>query len=203
MAAERILMIDNFDSFTYNVAEEFARRGCQIKTYRNSISFAQLRNSIREYQPHLIVISPGPGHPNASGISIPLIQKYQGEIPIVGVCLGHQAIVSALGGEVARAPQVVHGKSSLVYHNSDGLFDTLPNPFTAARYHSLCATQVPDSLEVSAHTAEGLVMAVRSKDSAVFLEGLQFHPESIMTTLGGQLVVNIIKKLETKSESES
>ncbi len=196
----RLLMIDNFDSFTYNIVEEFAKRGCLINTYRNSIPLSTLRDVVIQKQPHLILLSPGPGHPTQSGICVPLIQEYAGQIPIVGICLGHQAIIIALGGEVRPAPEVVHGKSSFIYHNSQGIFHNLPNPLTAARYHSLCATRVPEMLEVSARTKEGLVMAVRQRGASVPLIGLQFHPESIMSTYGGALVANIIKNIETRDD---
>ena len=194
----RVLMIDNFDSFTYNIVEEFAKRGCQTDTYRNSISPTELRDIVAQQQPHLILLSPGPGHPAQSGICVPLIEEYVGQIPIVGICLGHQAIIIALGGEVTQAPEVVHGKSSLIYHNSKGIFHNIPNPLMAARYHSLCATRVPEMLEISARTKEGLVMAVQHREIPKPLIGLQFHPESIMSTFGGILVANIIEKIETR-----
>ena len=185
-------MIDNFDSFTYNIVEEFARRNCRISTYRNSVSQQRLREIVEHLAPQLIVLSPGPGHPTESGICIQLVREYHGRIPIVGVCLGHQAIVVALGGEVSQAPEVVHGKSSLVYHRAQGLLHGLPSPLTVGRYHSLCATALPRTLEASARTEDDIVMAVRSTDRQHTTEGLQFHPESVMSTLGGRLIENMI-----------
>ena len=192
----RILVIDNFDSFTYNLVDEFAKRKCQVRIYRNNIPMDSMKKIIEEYTPHLIVLSPGSGNPKQAGICIPLIQEFTGKIPVLGVCLGHQAIIEALGGEVDKANEVVHGKTSLVYHNSEGLFNNLPNPLTVARYHSLCAVRTPNSLEIIAKTKDGIVMAVRSKNEDVFLEGFQFHPESVMTTHGGKIIENIIEKIE-------
>lgn len=195
-AEPRILVIDNFDSFTYNLVDEFAKRECQVMIYRNDIPFDAMKKIVCKYQPHLIVLSPGPGNPRQAGICIPLIKEFSGKIPILGVCLGHQAIIEALGGEVDKANKVVHGKTSLVYHNRDGLFDNIPNPLTAARYHSLCAVKIPESFEITAKTEDGIVMSVKSKNKNIFLEGLQFHPESVMTTHGGKIIENIIGKIE-------
>jgi anthranilate synthase/aminodeoxychorismate synthase-like glutamine amidotransferase len=192
----RILVIDNFDSFTYNLVDEFAKRNCKVRVYRNNITLESMRGVAEEYKPNLIVLSPGPKNPKQAGICIQLIKEFNGKIPILGVCLGHQAIIEALGGEVGKANKVVHGKTSLIYHSSNGLFENLPNPLTVARYHSLCALKTPESLEVTAKTKDGVVMAVRSRNKAVFLEGIQFHPESVMTTLGGKIVENIIDRIK-------
>ncbi|MBI2548469.1 aminodeoxychorismate/anthranilate synthase component II [Candidatus Woesearchaeota archaeon] len=194
----KVLVIDNFDSFTYNLVDEFAKRKCQVRIYRNNIPLDVMKKIVEEYDPHLIVLSPGPGNPKQAGICVPLIQEFMGKIPMLGVCLGHQAIIEALGGEVDKAPEVVHGKTSLVYHNSEGLFNNVPNPFIVARYHSLCAVKTPKSLEIIAQTRGGIVMAIRSKNKEVFLEGLQFHPESVMTTHGGKIIENLIENIIKK-----
>jgi len=190
-----ILMIDNYDSFTYNVVQYLAELKADVQVYRNDeISIAD----IQEMAPDKLVISPGPCTPNEAGISIEAISTFAGKIPILGICLGHQSIGQAFGGEVIRAKQVMHGKTSLIYHNNTGVFKGLSNPFEATRYHSLVIAQdsLPDCLEVVAWTQnkDGSVdeiMAVRHKQLAV--EGVQFHPESILTQHGHDLLNNFLK----------
>jgi anthranilate synthase component 2 len=189
----RALMIDNFDSFTYNLVDEFAKRGCEVMTYRNTLSLDSLGKILNEGPVDLIILSPGPGNPAQAGICIPLIREYCGRVAIFGVCLGLQAMVEALGGRVGGASRIVHGKTSAIRHDGRTIFRGLGNPLPVARYHSLCALTVPQELEVSAETEDGTVMAVRHCDAGVFLEGVQFHPESVMTTQGGIMIENVIE----------
>jgi anthranilate synthase component 2 len=194
-----VLMIDNFDSFTYNLVDEFAKRGCEVAVFRNTLSMDSLNAVSRKHLADLIVLSPGPGKPAQAGICIPLIHAFCGKAPILGVCLGHQAIVEALGGKVDKAKRVVHGKVSAIRHDGKSIFRGLPNPLSAARYHSLCALEVPADLEVSAVTDDGTVMAVRHCREDIFLEGVQFHPESVMTTHGGVMIDNVIELVKTRA----
>ena len=190
-----ILMIDNYDSFTYNVVQYLAELKADVQVYRNDeISIAD----IQKMAPDKLVISPGPCTPNEAGISVEAISTFAGKIPILGICLGHQSIGQAFGGEVIRAKQVMHGKTSPIYHNNTGVFKGLRNPFEATRYHSLVIAQdsLPDCLEVMAWTQnkDGSVdeiMGVRHKQLAV--EGVQFHPESILTQHGHDLLNNFLK----------
>ncbi|MCB1050462.1 MAG: aminodeoxychorismate/anthranilate synthase component II [Acidobacteria bacterium] len=187
----RVLFIDNFDSFTFNLVDEFARRGCQVETHRNSVSASRVLDRLDQAgEPALIVLSPGPGHPREAGCCMELIQKTQGRYPLFGVCLGHQALVEACGGEVGPTGKVVHGKSSLVNHTGKNLFENLPNPLQVARYHSLSAQRVPENLRVTATTDE-IVMAVEHVSFPYF--GVQFHPESILTPRGGLLIDRLIQ----------
>ena len=188
------LMIDNYDSFTFNVVQYLAELGADVEVYRNDeISVDQ----IAEKNPEAIVISPGPCTPNEAGISMQAIEKFAGEVPILGICLGHQSIGQVFGGRIVKAGQVMHGKTSKIYHNGEGLFSQLENPFTATRYHSLVIepATLPDCLEVTAWTKneEGEVeeiMGVRHKELAV--AGVQFHPESILTEHGHDLLRNFL-----------
>jgi len=190
-----ILMIDNYDSFTYNVVQYLAELKADVQVYRNDeISIAD----IQKMAPDKLVISPGPCTPNEAGISVEAISTFAGKIPILGICLGHQSIGQAFGGEVIRAKQVMHGKTSPIYHKNTGVFKGLSNPFEATRYHSLVIAQdsLPDCLEVMAWTQnkDGSVdeiMGVRHKQLAV--EGVQFHPESILTQHGHDLLNNFLK----------
>jgi anthranilate synthase component 2 len=195
----RVLMIDNFDSFTYNLVDEFAKRGCEVDTFRNNITLDVLKAIMMSHPADLIVMSPGPGNPAQAGICMPLVRAYCGKAPILGVCLGHQAIVEALGGHVGKAPKVVHGKTSAITHDGKSIFLGLDSPLSVARYHSLCALQVPAELEVSAASQDGTVMAVRHRSENVFLEGVQFHPESVMTTQGGILIENVIEIVKRRA----
>lgn len=189
-----ILMIDNYDSFTYNLVQYFGELGAQIKVVRNDeITVAE----IVELAPQKIVISPGPCTPNEAGISIEAIKTFAGRIPVLGVCLGHQSIGQAFGGKVIRAPFVMHGKTSPVFHNNTGVFKGLKNPFQATRYHSLVIEKesIPDCLEITAWTQNedgsmGEIMGVKHKTLAV--EGVQFHPESILTEHGHDMLRNFL-----------
>lgn len=191
-----LLMIDNYDSFTYNVVQYLGELGADVHVYRNDeISV----DDIARLKPSKIVISPGPCTPNEAGVSLATIERFKGEIPILGICLGHQSIGQAFGGEIVRAGRVMHGKTSDVYHNDKGVFAGLNNPFVATRYHSLVIDQatLPDCLEVTAWTQneDGSVeeiMGVRHKTLDV--EGVQFHPESILTEHGHQLLDNFLKR---------
>ena len=185
-----LLMIDNYDSFTYNLVQYFGELGQELLVYRNDkISIAD----IKKMNPGRIVISPGPCTPKEAGISIDVIKYFAGSIPILGVCLGHQAIGDAFGGEVIRAPYLMHGKTSMIHHDGKTIFGGLPNPFVATRYHSLIVKRetMPASLEVSAWTEDGVVMGIRHKQLKV--EGVQFHPESILTSVGKELLRNFLK----------
>jgi anthranilate synthase/aminodeoxychorismate synthase-like glutamine amidotransferase len=186
-----LLVIDNYDSFTYNLVQYLGEMGQEVRVVRNDELPAA---EIAALGPSHIVISPGPCTPNEAGISLEVIKTYAGKIPILGVCLGHQAIGQAFGGKVVRAARVMHGKTSPISHDGQGLFTGLPNPFEATRYHSLLIerSSVPDSLEVTAETAEKEIMAVRHKTLPV--EGVQFHPESFLTTSGKDLLRNFIAK---------
>lgn len=190
----KVLMIDNFDSFTYNLADEFEKRNCHVEVYRNNIGLENFENIVNEMNPNLIVISPGPSSPKDAGISIDAIKKYSGKIPIFGVCLGHQCIIEAFDGIVDRAPEVLHGKPSRITHDKKSIFKNIENPFQVGRYHSLAGIEIPEELVVSAETDTGIVMGVRHKK--FFVEGVQFHPESILTPNGGLLIENLIGELE-------
>jgi len=185
-----LLMIDNYDSFTYNLVQYLGELGQDVRVYRNDeIDLAK----IAQLKPRHIVISPGPCTPNEAGISVPLIHEFSGKIPILGVCLGHQSIGQAFGGHIVHAKQLMHGKTSLIHHNNMGVFKDLPNPYTATRYHSLVIERetLPDCLEITAWTDDGEIMGVRHKTLPI--EGVQFHPESILTEYGHELLDNFLK----------
>lgn len=185
-----ILFIDNFDSFTFNLVDEFARRGCIVDVRRNELTAARaLELAMAMPSPRLIVLSPGPSSPAEAGCCIELIRLAAGRVPVFGVCLGHQAIVEAFGGVVGRAPEVVHGASSPVEHDNHGIFTGITSPMTAARYHSLAATTLPDTLRVTARYRD-IVMAVEHTTAKVV--GVQFHPESILTPGGARLIDNVL-----------
>lgn len=186
----KVLVIDNYDSFTYNLVQYLGELGCRLEVFRNDQIDLE---GIREMGPRRIVISPGPGTPRQSGISIDVIREFAGGIPILGVCLGHQAIGEAYGGTVVRAPRLMHGKTSLIHHRGDSILAGLPSPFAATRYHSLIVRRrdLPGSLLVNAWTEDGLIMGLRHREHAVF--GVQFHPESILTQVGKQLLANFLK----------
>jgi anthranilate synthase component 2 len=188
-AGRKVLFIDNFDSFTYNLVDDFCKRRCAAKVYRADTPLEQLRRVAQRFDPDLLVISPGPGTPDTAGVSLSAIDSFHGRLPVFGVCLGHQAIVQYFGGRVGRAPEPVHGKPSKVTHNGEGIFAGVENPLHAGRYHSLLAYDVPECLEVTAEL-EGLVMAVRHRSLPVF--GVQFHPESILTPAGGRIIENVL-----------
>lgn len=185
-----LLMIDNYDSFTYNLVQYFGELGQEVVVYRNDE--IDLKR-VAELNPAHIVISPGPCTPTEAGISVPLIQQFAGKVPILGVCLGHQSIGQAFGGKIVHAKQLMHGKTSQVYHNDTSVFKGLPNPFRATRYHSLVIEResLPDCLEVTAWTEDQEIMGVRHKTLAV--EGVQFHPESILTEYGHEMLANFLR----------
>ena len=183
----RVLLIDNYDSFTYNLAHLFGELGAEVVVRRNDEVTVVEAEAM---EPTHVVVSPGPGRPEAAGVSESVVRAFAGRAPILGVCLGHQAIVSVFGGEVGPAQQLVHGKATMVAHDGRGLFDGLPEDFLAGRYHSLAATSIPDSLEVSATAADGEVMAVRHRELPV--DGVQFHPESVLTPVGKDLARNFL-----------
>jgi para-aminobenzoate synthetase component II len=184
-----ILLLDNYDSFTYNLAQYLGQMGQQLHVRRNDeVTLEQ----IEQERPERIVISPGPCTPNEAGISVALIQRFAGEIPILGVCLGHQAIGAAFGGRVIRAPQIMHGKTSEIRHDGKTIFRGLPQNFVATRYHSLIVERksLPKTLEISAETSDGIIMGLRHREMLV--EGVQFHPESVLTEVGFQLLQNFL-----------
>ena len=185
-----LLMIDNYDSFTYNLVQYLAELGADVRVYRND---AITLDEVAALAPTQIVVSPGPCTPSEAGISVPLIQRFAGQIPILGVCLGHQAIGQAFGGRIVRAQRVMHGKLSPVTHDDRGVFRGIPSPFTVTRYHSLAIERdhVPAGLEVTATADDGEIMGVRHRQFAV--EGVQFHPEAILTEHGMRLLGNFLE----------
>ncbi|HLV35716.1 MAG TPA: aminodeoxychorismate/anthranilate synthase component II [Spirillospora sp.] len=188
-----ILVIDNYDSFTYNLVQQLGEMGAQIEVYRND----QIRlDEIRRLRPDQILISPGPGTPDDSGISLDVIRELGQTIPILGVCLGNQCIGQAYGGVVTRASQLMHGKTSMIYHKGDALFTGVPSPFEATRYHSLIVEEdsLPDELTVTAFTEQGVIMGLRHQSYPVY--GVQFHPESILTTYGPRILKNFLEMTE-------
>ena len=191
-----ILLIDNYDSFTYNLYQYLCELGADVRVERNDeISLEE----IEAMDPQGIVVSPGPCTPKEAGISGEVVARFGEKMPVLGVCLGHQTIGYAYGGVVERAPEIMHGKTSMVYHDGKGLYEGLPNPFEAIRYHSLIVNpeSLPDFLEVTSRTEDGIVMGVRHKSLPV--EGVQFHPESIMTRVGHDLLRNYLKRVEAYS----
>lgn len=190
-AAPRVLVVDNYDSFTYNLVQYLGQLGCDLTVWRND-SFGTAE--VAELAPDAIVVSPGPCTPAEAGQSVPLIREFAGRIPILGVCLGHQAIAEAFGGQVVRAPVLMHGKTSRITHDGSGLFRDLPQPLTVTRYHSLAVTDLPPVLTVTASVNEAgqeTVMALQHRDLPVY--GVQFHPESILTEAGHRLLRNFLK----------
>jgi anthranilate synthase/aminodeoxychorismate synthase-like glutamine amidotransferase len=183
-----ILLIDNYDSFTYNLADLFGQLGEEVEVIRND---AITPDEAEALAPTHLVISPGPGRPADAGATIAIVQRLAGKVPMLGVCLGHQAIVEAFGGRVGFARELVHGKAAQIVHDGRGIFDGLPKSFEAGRYHSLAATSVPDELEISATAEDGEVMAVRHREFPV--DGVQFHPESVLTPLGPEIAKNFLK----------
>jgi len=185
-----ILLLDNYDSFTYNLAQYLGELGCELEVHRNDkISVEE----IARRKPERIVISPGPCTPREAGISVELIQRLAGEFPILGVCLGHQALGAAFGGKIIRAPKLFHGKTSEILHDGKGVFRGLPKTFTATRYHSLIVERktLPRELTITAETSDGIIMGVRHRRHK--LEGVQFHPESVLTESGKQLLKNFLE----------
>ena len=186
-----LLMIDNYDSFTYNIVQYFGELGEEVRTVRNDEITIE---EIERLNPDRICISPGPKAPSDAGVSVDVIKQFKGKLPILGVCLGHQAIGEAFGGKIVRAKQVMHGKTSLVAHTGVGVFKGIPSPFTVIRYHSLAIERasLPDCLEVTAWTDDGEIMGVRHKEYDI--EGVQFHPESILSEHGHALLKNFLER---------
>ena len=185
-----LLMIDNYDSFTYNLVQYFGELGEDVRVYRNDkISLEE----IEALKPRRIVVSPGPCTPNEAGVSVEVIKRFAGRVPLLGVCLGHQSLAVAFGGQVVRAERLMHGKTSPIKHDGRTIFRDLPNPFDATRYHSLIVDRasLPSCFEISAETAEGEIMGMRHR--SLSLEGVQFHPESILTSAGKDLLRNFLK----------
>jgi anthranilate synthase/aminodeoxychorismate synthase-like glutamine amidotransferase len=183
-----ILLIDNYDSFTYNLAHLFEELGAEVKVVRNDKIDA---DEAERLAPSHLVISPGPGRPEGAGVSLEIVKRLGPRVPTLGVCLGHQAIIEAFGGEVGQARRLVHGKASEIAHDGQGLFSGLPEPLQGGRYHSLAATSVPEELEICATTEDGEVMAVRHRELPV--DGIQFHPESVLTPDGPALAKNFLE----------
>jgi anthranilate synthase component 2 len=188
--SDMLLMIDNYDSFTYNLVQYFGELGEDVRTFRND---EITLDAIEKLNPTRICISPGPCTPHEAGVSVPVLQHFAGKKPILGVCLGHQSIGAAFGGKVIRAKEVMHGKTSPIEHNGVGVFQGLPSPYTIIRYHSLAIEResLPDCLEVTAWTADGEIMGVRHREFQI--EGVQFHPESILSEHGHALLQNFLK----------
>jgi anthranilate synthase/aminodeoxychorismate synthase-like glutamine amidotransferase len=184
-----IVMIDNYDSFTYNLVQYLGEMGEELRVFRNDEVTVE---EVEVMGPDRLIISPGPCTPNEAGISVPLIRRMAGKVPILGVCLGHQSIGQAFGGEIVRAPRLMHGKTSPILHGGEGVFRGLPNPFEATRYHSLVVNRetLPDCLEITAETDIGEIMGLRHRELPV--EGVQFHPESVLTECGKELLRNFV-----------
>jgi len=189
----KVLVIDNYDSFVYNLVQYLGELGAEPLVKRHD---AITINEVEEMSPHALLISPGPGNPKQAGISVDLIKWAAGKIPVLGICLGHQCIGEAWGGKIVHAPQVMHGKTSLISHNESGLFKGIESPFNATRYHSLMVDpeSFPEELEITAKTDDGLIMGVKHKEFEV--HGLQFHPESILTSYGHKLIENFLLSIK-------
>ena len=186
----RMLLVDNYDSFTYNLVQAFAAHGADVMVYRNDMISVDEGISL---EPTHLVISPGPGRPDDAGVSLDMIAAFAGKIPVLGVCLGHQSIVQQQGGNIVRAEHLMHGKTSLIKHDGKTVFAGISQPFEVGRYHSLCAetASLPDTLEITAETDSGVIMGVRHK--SLQIEGVQFHPESVLTPEGETLMTNFMK----------
>ena len=193
----KILFIDNFDSFSYNLVDEFRRLDAEVKVYRNRMTLTELDRIMRREAPDLVTLGPGPSTPTDAGICLDLIRNYFQKVPLFGVCLGHQCMVEAFGGEVGLCRQVFHGKPSMIEHNGKGIFRGLPKPLQVGRYHSLSGLSIPDVLEITAQF-EDIVMAVQHRDWPIF--GVQFHPESILTPYGRQIIRNVLETAGTPSQ---
>jgi len=189
----RVLLIDNYDSFTWNLVQGLRMLGAEVLVRRNDTLDAR---GARALAPSHLVVSPGPGAPREAGCSSAIIEALGAELPVLGVCLGHQCIVEVYGGRVGAAARLMHGKTSEIHHDARGVYRELPSPFTAGRYHSLAAQLVPDALEVSARSDDGEVMGVRHRSLAV--EGVQFHPESVLTPAGQRLLANFLDATEAR-----
>jgi anthranilate synthase/aminodeoxychorismate synthase-like glutamine amidotransferase len=184
-----LLIIDNYDSFTYNLVQYLGELGAEIRVYRNDIVSI---SDIDRLAPHRLLVSPGPCTPKEAGISVEALRYFAGRLPVLGVCLGHQSLAYAFGGEIIRADRLMHGKTSMIHHDGKTIFEGLPNPFEATRYHSLIVNRktLPQEFEISAETVEGEIMGIRHRPTGA--EGVQFHPESILTTVGKDLLKNFL-----------
>jgi len=185
----KVLFIDNFDSFTYNLVDEFGKRNCDTMVYRADTPLDELKQVAEDFKPALLVISPGPGTPDRAGVSLDAMDYFKDKLPIFGVCLGHQCIIQYFGGQIGHAPVVMHGKPSRITHVGRGIFAGLENPLQAGRYHSLCTVTLPDCLEQTAEF-EDIVMGVQHESLPIY--GVQFHPESVLTPTGGKIIENIL-----------
>jgi anthranilate synthase/aminodeoxychorismate synthase-like glutamine amidotransferase len=190
----KVVLIDNYDSFVYNLAQYLGELGATPVVIRNNVELGE----VEALEPDALVISPGPGRPEQAGNSVQAIQKFAGRAPILGVCLGHQAIGVAFGGSVVHAESIMHGKTSQVFHNSSGVLSGLPNPFEATRYHSLVVEPetLPEQLEITAQTSDSVVMGIRHREHMI--EGVQFHPESVLTGPGMQLIENFLRQIDSR-----
>jgi len=187
-----VVVVDNYDSFTYNLVQYLGELGAEVRVFRNDAIDVR---ALAALEPEAILLSPGPGVPDGAGITLDVIHSFAGVVPILGVCLGHQAIGQAFGGRVVRAPRLMHGRTSPIVHDGNGVFRGLPSPFTATRYHSLVVERetLPGVLEVSAWTAEGEIMGLRHRDPSVRVEGVQFHPESFLTEHGHAMLASFLE----------
>jgi anthranilate synthase/aminodeoxychorismate synthase-like glutamine amidotransferase len=188
----KVLMIDNFDSFTYNLVDEFKKQGCEVLTYRNNLNLNQLDHILTQHHPNLIILSPGPGHPKNAGICISLIKKYSKKYSILGICLGHQCLIEAFGGTISNTTPV-HGKKSNITHTGSPIFEDIPRKFSAGRYHSLYASTVPKFFKITAKL-DYIPMCIENSQHKIC--GLQFHPESILTTHGSRIIQNILESVK-------
>ena len=196
----KVVMIDNQDSFTFNLVDELKLQNCQLKIYQNYVKADVIEALYEAGEMDLLLLSPGPGDPQQAGCCLELVERLMGKVVIAGICLGHQVIISCLGGDIGQFAGAVHGKSSLVNHNQQGLFADLQSPMNVARYHSLSAQQVPEPLEVTAE-CDGIAMAVASEKLGLY--GLQFHPESILTIHGQQIISNLLTQVRLFQEKET
>jgi anthranilate synthase component 2 len=197
-ANKKVLFIDNFDSFTYNLVDDFAKRQCETKVYRADTKIEDLEAVADEFDPDLLVISPGPGNPSTAGVSLEAVERFKDRLPMFGVCLGHQVIVQYFGGRIGHAPEPMHGKPSRISHNEQGLFRGIENPLQAGRYHSLMAQELPACLEKTGEF-EGIVMAVQHRELPIY--GVQFHPESILTPAGGKIIQNMLNLASSRKHT--
>jgi anthranilate synthase component 2 len=194
-----IVFIDNFDSFTYNLVDQFRSLGHEVKIYRNNIAAQAIESAVSALDNPVVLLSPGPGAPSEAGSMPEIIQRLKGKVPMIGICLGHQAIVEAYGGTVAGAGEIIHGKVSMMEHQNHPTYQDLPSPLAIARYHSLVATKIPSALTVTAEVDDLVMSVVQEQDKVC---GFQFHPESIMTTYGATLLANAIEWALEKNEQQ-
>ena len=196
----KVLFIDNFDSFTYNLVDDFCKRNCTAKVYRADTELDELKKIAQQFDPDLLVISPGPGKPDSAGVSLKALDYFKDKLTILGVCLGHQVIAQYFGGKIGHAPQPVHGKPSKITHDQKGIFEGVENPLQAGRYHSLCIIDLPNCLKETAQF-NNIVMGLEHKQLPIF--GVQFHPESILTPAGGKIIENILAIAEANKKNKA